>query len=137
LSFAVLLPAGLTRIGILRSGAHWSYHNSVSEARPSGRAALPLLTRGLLTDSPPGEKRFLVDKAQAVAPRIVAVERALTPGPSHNLGGLVVMNSFFRQAAKGLRAFKHRFEIVDREIDVIRNRLRLETAGSLIHERQN
>src|ERR1043165_4239208 len=77
------------------------------------------------------EECILIDEAKAIAPWIVRVERAFTPGTLYDLAGARAVHVFSRKTLQLARAFVKRFDIVDREIDVVGQRLRLQVGGVL------
>ena len=77
------------------------------------------------------EECILINKAKAIAPWIVRVERAFTPGTFHEIAGAGAVHVFSRKTLQLARAFVDRFDIVDREIDVVGQRFRF-YAGSVL-----
>src|SRR6185295_3480906 len=86
------------------------------------------------------EECILIDEAKAIAPRIVRVERAFTPRTFHDIAGACAVHVFSRETVQLARALVKRFDIVDREIDVVRQRYRFHVDNALssyVDEGQN
>src|SRR5689334_6559134 len=70
-----------------------------------------------------GKECVLVNEAEAVAPRVVRVERSFTPRAFDDIAGARAVNVFGRETFQLSRALVNCFQIVYGKVDVVRRRL--------------